>query len=268
MVPQSAEKREIQGLFRHCARPILSQSLGHAVHQGYAAQSLSGGHTNRRLCLRARLTRAQEEHSRGRRVSYFWAALHNVSLATRCVRWHMASCKQRDSLCGDCECWRLVLGEDQFQGVHAMRPIPPDLLPLLHVKEGALPTAVVEHGQRRTEPLRVELALLEERVEADAITFPLRRLRQVERAHAVLHGHPLATPAIGCDLQRQHLAERLLHAGQVGRARLRGVLEEMRRVDGCALRALPDGAVDRIDLVVRGDGQPDELLVCHLDADA
>ena len=63
---------------------------------------------------------------------------------------------------------RLVLGDNDPQRVHPVCAVPPDLLPLLHVEEGALPAAIVEHRQRRAEALRVELALLEVDVDLDA----------------------------------------------------------------------------------------------------
>ena len=50
-----------------------------------------------------------------------------------------------------------------------MRPETPDLLPFLHVKEGAMPAAVVKHRQGRTEALRVKLAILQVSVEANRV---------------------------------------------------------------------------------------------------
>ena len=136
----------------------------------------------------------------------------------------------------------------------------------LHVKEGSLLAPVVEHGQRRAEALRVELAALQVRVEADGVALALGRLGQIERAHAVLIRHPFAAASIGRHLERQQLAKRLLHAGQVGRARLRRILSKLRDVRLRRLRALPHGAVDREDDVVRRHGEPHKLLVGHLDA--
>mmetsp|Transcript_22759 Transcript_22759/g.38894 ORF Transcript_22759/g.38894 Transcript_22759/m.38894 type:complete len:209 (-) Transcript_22759:72-698(-) len=186
--------------------------------------------------------------------------------ATRAGR--AGSSEQRDPLGGDGEGGRLVLGENELQRVHPVCAVPPDLLPLLHVEEGPLPAAVVEGGERRSEALRVKLAVLEVSVEADRVPLSLGWLGQVERAHAVFDGHPLAAAAVGRHLQGEHLAERLLDARQVGGARLRRVLAQILDRDARRLGALPHRSVDGEDVVVRRDREADELLVRHLDPDA
>ena len=76
---------------------------------------------------------------------YIWTPARQLGHTLSLVLLVPKLLDERDALGGDREGGRLVAREDELERVDAVRAVAPDLLPLLHVEEGALLAAVVEY---------------------------------------------------------------------------------------------------------------------------